>query len=321
MTLRKWAIFSVVIALLVIGCAISGSAASSKFAAKVNGVGIKAKTLDAAVSNFIENQKVSGIEIKEEEKVKLREGILEQLISAELLYQESKKAKLGDLKEKIKERLEEIKKGFASEDEFKNLLKDRGISEKDLKEDIKKGVYIDAFLEKDVYSSVVISDQERKAEYEKNKERLNLPEQVKASHILIRFEEAAGDEDKASARTKIDDLRKRAVSGEDFAELAKENSEDGSAPQGGDLGYFRRGMMVPPFEAAAFSLDTGKISDVVETQFGYHIIKVLDKQDARQLNYEEVEPDMSRFLIGQRRDAALKELVDSLKENAKIKMY
>jgi len=321
MFLRKVAVFSVVIAVLVVGCAISCSAASSKFAAKVNGVGIKTKTLDAAVSNFIENQKVFGVEVKEEEKAKLREGVLEQLISAELLYQESKKAKLGDLKEKVNERFDEIKKGFASKDDFKKLLKDRGISEKDLKEDIKKGVYIDTFLEKDLYSSVVISDQEKKEEYEKNKDKLSLPEQVKASHILIRFENDASDEDKAGARAKIDDLRKRALSGEDFAELAKENSEDGSAPQGGDLGYFKRGMMVPPFETVAFSLDTGKISDVVETQFGYHIIKVLDKQDARQLGHEEVEADMTRFLIGQKRAVVLEEFVSGLKKNAKIEMY
>ena len=320
MALRRKTIFSVVIAALVIGCAISGSAASSKFAAKVNGVGIKTKTLDAAVSNFIENQKAFGVEVKEEEKAKLREGILEQLISAELLYQESKKAKLGDLKEKTEERFGEIKKGFASEDEFKKLLEDRGISENDLREDIKKGVHIDTFLEKDLYSSVVISDQEKKEEYEKNKDKLSLPEQVKASHILIRFKDDASDEDKKDAMAKIEDLRKRAVSGEDFAELAKENSEDGSAPQGGDLRYFRRGMMVPQFEAVAFSLDAGKISDVVETQFGYHIIKVLDKKAARKLSYQEVEADMTRFLIGQKRGAALEEFVAGLKKNAKIEM-
>lgn len=320
MVLRRKTIFSVVIAVLVIGCAISGSAASSKFAAKVNGVGIKTKTLDAAVSNFIENQKTFGVEVKEEEKAKLREGVLEQLISAELLYQESKKAKLGDLKEKTEERFGEIKKGFASEDEFKKLLEDRGISENDLREDIKKGVHIDTFLEKDLYSSVVISDQEKKEEYEKNKDKLSLPEQVKASHILIRFKDDASDEDKKDAMAKIEDLRKRAVSGEDFAELAKENSEDGSAPQGGDLGYFRRGMMVPQFEAVAFSLDAGKISDVVETQFGYHIIKVLDKKAARKLSYQEVEADMTRFLIGQKRGAALEEFVAGLKKNAKIEM-
>ena len=321
MVLRKVAVFSVVIALLVIGCAISCSAASSKFAAKVNGVGIKTKTLDAAVSNFIENQKVFGVEVKEEEKVKLREGVLEQMIVTELLYQESKKAKLGNLKDKVKESFEEIKKGFASEDEFKKHFEDRGMLEKDLMNIIRQGIYIETFLEKDIYGSVAISEQEKKEEYEANKDKLNLPEQVRASHILIRFDKDASDEDKKIARAKIDELRKRAASGEDFAELAKENSEDGSAPQGGDLGYFRRGMMVPQFEAVAFSLDTGKISDVVETQFGYHIIKVLDKQDARQLGYEEVESDMSRFLIGQKRDAVLQEFVTGLKENAKIKIY
>lgn len=78
----------------------------------------------------------------------------------------------------------------------------------------------------------------------------------------------ASGEDKASARKRVEDLRKRVLAGDDFAGLAKENSQDGSALQGGDLGYFKRGDMVKPFEDATFSLENGKISGVIETQFG-----------------------------------------------------
>ncbi len=312
---------SVVILMLIVSCAISSSTASSKLAAKVNGVDIKNSTLDAAVSNFVENQKTFGVDVKEEDKEKLRNGILEELISAELLYQESKKADLGDLKQDIEQQFGNIKNGFPSEDEFKKILNDNGVSEKELKEDIKKGVYINAFLEKTLYKDVAISEADKKKEYENNEERLNLPEQVKASHILIRVQEDAAKEDRDKAREKIDDLRKRAGSGEDFGDLAKENSEDGSASNGGDLGFFGKGMMVPSFEEVAFSLEKGKISDVIETQFGYHIIKVTDKQDARKLTYEEVEPDIVRFLTTRKKEDMLAGFVDEIKKTAKIEMY
>lgn len=310
-----------VILILVFSCVVSSTAASSELAAKVNGVGIKNATLEAAIANFIENQKMLGISVKEEDKVALRKNILEELISAELLYQESKKAGLGDLREKVEQQFENIKKGFGSEEEFKKILDDRGISQKDLKEDIKRGVYISEFLDKKIYASIVVTEEEKKKEYEKNKDRLSVPEQIKASHILIRVGRDASDADRKKARAKIDELRKRAISGEDFAKLARENSEDGSASRGGDLGYFRKGDMVEPFEDAAFSLKEGQISNVVETQFGYHIIRLVDRQAARRLSYEEVEDGLERFLLSQHRREELDKFVNDLKKTAKIKRY
>ena len=318
---RRIGIFGAVILMLVIGCTMSSDAASSKFAAKVNGTGIENKALDAAVKNFIENQKMFGAEVKEEDMDELRNGVLQELISVELLYQESKKAKLGDLSKEIEAQLENIKSGFESEDKFKDLLKERGLSEKDLKEDVKKGVYIGTFLEKNVYSKVAINDADKKAEFENNQDKLDVPEQIRVSHILIKVEKDATLEDKAGAREKIEALRKRVISGEDFAEVAKESSEDASASNGGDIGYFGRGMTVPSFENTAFALTVGEISDVVETQFGYHVIKLLDKKDARKLSYEEVEPEITRFLISRQREKLLEEFMNGLKDKAKIKIY
>ena len=140
MRLKNIGIYACVVVALLMGYIVSSSGASSKYAAKVNGAKIKTATLDAAVGNIIEEQKMAGVEIKEQDKDALRKGILEELVSAELLYQESKKAEIGDLNEEAKEQFENIKKGFASEKEFKDLLKERKISEKDLMEDIKKGL-------------------------------------------------------------------------------------------------------------------------------------------------------------------------------------
>lgn len=321
MRLKKVTIWTALSILLVFIYAISSNAASLKYVAKVNKAKINNLSLEAAVTSFIENQKMLGVNINQEDTDSLRKDVLEELIAAELLYQESKKAGLGNLGKEVNEQLERIKKGFPSKEEFNNALKERGITIKDLKEDIKKGTYIKRFLEKDIYAKVSINEAEKKAEYEKNKDRLDVPERVKASHILIKVAPDASGEDKAGARKRVEDLRKRILAGDDFAKLAKENSQDGSASRGGDLGYFKRGDMVKPFEDAAFSLENGKISDVIETQFGYHIVKVIDKKSAHTLVYTEVEKDIESFLLNKRQQEAVSNLVEELKKNAEVERY
>jgi len=319
---KRRAFYTAMILISVLGCVVSSTCeAASKYAVKVNGTGIKNETLDSAVNNFVENQKMLGAGPQEGDMDKLREDVLEELISAELLYQESKKAGLGDLKEDINKQFENIKNGFSSKEEFRKVLKERGVTEKELRDDIKKGLYIKTFLDRDVYSNITIDEAKKKEEYEKNKDRLDIPEHVKASHILIRVDQGATDDDKKAAKKKIDDLRKMVLAGEDFAELAKNNSQDSSAANGGDLNYFKRGAMVKPFEDAAFSLETGEVSKVIETQFGYHLIKVSDKKPARSLTYDEVEKDIERFLLDQNRQKELAEVIDGLRKNAKIKRY
>lgn len=134
----------------------------------------------------------------------------------------------------------------------------------------------DAFMAK-----AEVADADIQTYYDGHSSEFSRPERVHARHILVRAAEDASPETKAAARKKADDLLAKAKGGSDFAALAKENSEDpGSAPQGGDLGFFPRGQMVPQFEAVAFSIAPGSISEIVETPFGFHIIKVEAKEEA-----------------------------------------
>lgn len=311
------------VAVLTLFYVVSSDAASKKeiFAAKVNGNGIKAATLDTALNNYVENQKMFGVTVKDEEKDRLKKDILNELVSAELLYQASQKAGLGNLSKEVDSQLENIKKGFGTEQEFQKVLKERGIDIKDLKEDIKKGIYINAYLEKDVFSKLgPVTEDEKKQEYEANKDKLNVPDEVKASHVLIKVGDKAAAEEKQKAKEKIEALRARAMSGEDFAKLAKENSEDASASSGGDLGYFKKGDMVKPFEDAAFGLEKDQISPVVETQFGYHVIKVTDKKAAHTLTYEEVSQDIEKFLLNKHKRDEINKTTETLRKNAKIEI-
>ena len=111
-----------------------------------------------------------------------------------------------------------------------------------------------------------------------------------------------------------------AKEGNDFAELAEEHSEGPSKDNGGDLGFFPRGAMVPSFEEAAFALQEGEISAVVETQFGYHIIKVTGRKDARQVPFEEVKDQLKQSMMQQKSNTEAMKWIGELKENATIEM-
>jgi peptidyl-prolyl cis-trans isomerase C len=172
-------------------------------------------------------------------------------------------------------------------------------------------------------SKADVSDEEAKQYYDAHVKEYEQPEQIRASHILISTQSADTSADpnkvKAAAQEKAAKILEQAKAGGDFAALAKENSQDpGSAAQGGDLGFFPRGKMVKPFEDAAFALQKGQVSDLVETPFGYHIIKVTDHNDASTVSFEEVKADLVGLLSQQKKNAVTRQYVESLKAKATI---
>jgi len=151
-------------------------------------------------------------------------------------------------------------------------------------------------------------------EYNNNVEQYSTPEQVRASHILLKTE----GKDDAAVKAKAEELLKQARSGADFTELAKKNSEDeASAKNGGDLDYFGKGRMVPEFDAAVFAMQPGQTSDLVKTQYGYHIIKLVDKKPATTRPLAEVRQQLSDQLAYQRAQAQAADLAQSLEKQIK----
>jgi peptidyl-prolyl cis-trans isomerase D len=163
-------------------------------------------------------------------------------------------------------------------------------------------------------AKIVVSAADIERAYTSNIEQYSTPEQVRASHILLKTEA----KDDAAVKARAEELLKQARAGADFAELAKKNSEDeASAKNGGDLDYFGRGRMVPEFDQAAFSLEPGKISDLVKTQYGYHIIKVVDKKPATTRPLSEVRQQIQDQLSYERAQAQAGDLAQSLEKQVK----
>jgi peptidyl-prolyl cis-trans isomerase D len=159
-------------------------------------------------------------------------------------------------------------------------------------------------------SKVVVPPADVERAYNDDIGQYTTPEQVRASHILLKTE----GKDEAAVRTQADDLLKKAKAGADFAELAKRFSEDeGSAPNGGDLDYFGRGRMVPEFDAVVFTMEPGQVSDLVKTNFGFHIIKLVDKKPGTSRSIDEVRPQLVEQLSTERAQQQAADLAESLR--------
>ena len=194
------------------------------------------------------------------------------------------------------------------------------MDEKDLREYTRRDLLISRFVDTEFVSKVVVPEAEVRAFYDQNPDKFKREETVKASHILIGTDSKTSVDDKKKAREKAEKLRKELAGGADFATLAKGNSTCPSSQQGGDLGFFGKGQMVPAFENAAFALKPGEISDVVETQFGYHIIKVTEKKAAATTDFKDVKAKIEEFLKGQKVNDAIQKYLAEARKTAKIEI-
>jgi peptidyl-prolyl cis-trans isomerase C len=251
----------------------------------------------------------------------MKDQVLNSLIDRELLFQESKKKGIKVKPEAVSDQFQKIKERYPDEDKFKRLMGELGMTESDIRNQIMRGMAIQQLIDTEVSAKIVVGDDETKSYYDANPKLFQQPEQVKASHILIKVEADAPQEKKDEARKKIVSVQEKAKKGEDFATLAKTYSEGPSGPKGGDLGYFRRGQMVKPFEEAAFKLKPNETSDIVETQFGYHLIKVVDKKPAQTIAYAEVKDRLSEHLKKQKMDSEADAYIKSLRGGAKIEKF
>lgn len=177
-----------------------------------------------------------------------------------------------------------------------------------------------AFIEDSIRSRLSVSVEEARAFYDENPENFTQQEHVHGRHILITVPDAADEAAEEDARQRIDAVAMRIQGGEDFAVVAREESEDpGSGPRGGDLGFFRPGQMVSPFDSVAFALPTGVLSDPVRTRYGYHLIEILQKQEPRLIPFEELESRLMDGLLAQKTQEEVEALVESLRKKAKIR--
>ena len=286
--------------------------------ARVNGEDVKKAELDMAVKTLEDRARTS---VPAEQRDAVYRQVLDRIIGFHLLVQEARNRKVVAPPWEVDSQIEQIKKQFPTEDAFKQMLQTRGVTLERLRADTAETIAVNQMLQKELEPKVTVSDADTKTFYDQNKPRFRQEDSIHASHILIRVEEQADAATKAKAKAQADDLLKQLKKGTAFADLAKKYSQDpGSAPKGGDLGFFNRGQMVPAFDQAAFALQPGQTSAVVETPFGYHIIRVIEAKPGRDLGYDEVKAQILDYLKQQARDQKSQEFVDQLKAKGKIQI-
>lgn len=241
-------------------------------------------------------------------------GIIEQNILRTLLLNEADRLNIQVTKDDEDKAYAKIRESLPAGMTLEEVMKTSPLGEAKMKEEVTVGIRIDKLLAQSQSNEVAVTDEEITSFMDENKERLALPERASAKHILIAVNATDDEAAKATKKEKAESVRKELVAGADFAKTARENSDCPSKQKGGDLGTFARGQMVKPFEDAAFSQEINAIGPVVETQFGYHIIKVTERKEAGTASRE----DVTEVLKGQKRQKVLRAYVDDLKAKATI---
>ncbi|PYR30939.1 MAG: hypothetical protein DMF90_26620 [Acidobacteria bacterium] len=249
-------------------------------------------------------------------------GLLDQIIAYHLIGQEASARKMGPTPDEVNARMAEMRGQYPDEAGFQQALKNMGVTLEQVQRQTRLGIAVEKMISIEVTSKVAVSDGDVAAFYQQNLERFKQGEAVHASHIL----KTAGADADAPTRQKAREEAKRVLQqlqkGADFATLAREQSQDpGTAPGGGDLGFFPKGQTDPAFEAAAFALKPGGLSDVVESAFGFHIIKVHERRGPRTEPFAEVSGQIKEFLAGQQHASRLGEFVDRVKARSKIEIF
>jgi len=243
---------------------------------------------------------------------------VQEAVNNRLLLEEAKKQGVELTAESVAQVLDKIVAQAGGREKIQEALTKAGVTMQQFEQSAKDSQTIQTFIETQIVPTVTVADHAVEEFYSNNPQYFAIPPQVRARHILIKVGDDATPEQKAAALERAKKARQRALDGEDFAALATELSEGPSASRGGDLGFFSDKQMVAPFSEAAFALAPGEISDVVETSFGYHVIKLEERREATTKTLDEARPRIKGFLEQQGIGEAIQALVTKLRSEAEV---
>lgn len=289
---------------------------------RVAGEPITEKHVVAAI-NALSRQKQLPADTQQERNVNLFKGAVDNIVIATLLKNEARRQNLEPDQEKVEQQWQQNLKKFSSQADFQKALAAQGLTDVQLRKNIEENMKMQQVLDLAAKNAQPVTDADVQKFYDDNSQKFSRQEQVHAAHILLQVDKNNTPEQKAEIKKKLEDIRAEIVSKSiTFADAAAKYSQDSAdAKQGGNLGFFTRGQMVQPFEEAAFGAEPGSLSQVVETQFGYHLIQVIEKKPAGKIQFEEVKADIKRLLDQMSVRKATQEYVNDLKAKATIENF
>jgi parvulin-like peptidyl-prolyl isomerase len=250
---------------------------------------------------------------------KLRSEAMDRMVDQALVAQAAERAGFEVADEDVDAAVDELRSVFAGDDAFIMKLEGEGFTEESFREHIGSMIAAKRYLDGIRLEASAVSDTELERYYRENEYRLTLPEQVRVRHILLTWKPLGKQDDRAAIREQMEPILERAQSGEDFAALATEFSDDYATKQsGGDTGLFRRGQMAAAFEEAAFALQAGEISGPVETAFGVHIMHLEERQESYLLPLDEIRDQLREHIRNEKSEQAVNNEIEQLRAEANI---
>lgn len=328
---------SLLMILSLAACKTEGGSGPKDAVAKVDSTTITKAEFDLEVERTLARFKGPNGQVPAQLEGRIKDSTLKRLIDEALIRNKAKSLSLTVTPEELAAKFTEHKNRFGSEQQFKEFLDRSKSTEEQVKQSLEMQMVRERVLEK-LATPPEVTDAELETYYNEKKATYNEQEQVRARHVLAKIEtppppSASGpapkpeeakkalEAAKKKAKTKIEAAQKKLKSGAKFEDVAKEFSDDVTKAQGGDLGYFSKGRMVPPFEEAAFKMKVGETSGIVETAFGFHIIKVEDHKAARERPFSEVKESIKASLNARKRSELRREVLANLKKDAKIEEF
>ncbi len=286
----------------------------------VNGIEISGEAVGFELDRLVRFYMSHGMTMEEIKTnlPKLEEKALEQAIGARLLLDRSAQVDIPVTAADVDAEVQKVVTQVGGEENYRKALAAQKVSEADFRKELEKGVRVNFLVNQACAHVPDPTEAEVEAFFTAHKDEYVVPEQVLCQHILVKVNDSDLPEVKTAAFEKISAIRARIAAGGDFAEEAKKNSDCPSGQEGGSLGWFGRGMMVPEFDKAAFEMKKGEISGIITTQFGYHIIYKADQRGGTAQTLVDAHDQIKDLLRHEARGQAMDKYVAELRAAAKI---
>jgi peptidyl-prolyl cis-trans isomerase C len=287
--------------------------------AMVNGVSVTGQEVKQEAAILAADMQERNLKWTQKQILGLDHEIVTMLIDRELLYQKAQQRNIKIRSPWVERALQELKTQTGSETAFNAYLKRTGLKEEELKERIRKGLVVKRLLHRDVLRWIKVSEAEMQAFFRRHPDYFIRKDEIRVRQIFIAFPDGKDISARGAALLRIQSIQDRLRQGENFAALALEYSDDPSKARGGDLGYLERDQMIGAFADAAFALQPGQVSDIVETRYGYHLIKMVDRIPSSHMAYRNARAKIERTLRRNKEKAAIAAYLARLRKQAVIK--
>lgn len=263
----------------------------------------------------------SQIKKEDQKDTEITSELLDRLIDKKLQLQLADKKNITVSPQQINAALEDIKRqnNLTTQEELIQALAQQGMTIENFTRQLTEHIKITILLKREVGGQVEIDEDEINKYYQEHISFYNFMDELRAKHILIYLPAEASSQEVKEKKELAEDLLQKLKEGADFSEMAKKHSNDPSAERGGDLGFFKRGEMLPALEKAAFTLTPGEISPVIKTKFGFHIIQLIEHRRHTPQNNPNVKEEIKQIIYRNKREESLKKWLNDLRKKAKIK--